>query len=71
MLASYANENRDNWDENLPFVLMAYRSTIHDSTSCPPNLLMFGHEISQPLDLILGKPPHTKHTPVLLIMSSG
>jgi hypothetical protein len=63
MLASYANENRDNWDENLPFVLMAYRSTIHDSTSCSPNLLMFGHEISQPVDLILGNPPYSEtHT---------
>ena len=56
MLASYANEHRNNWDENVPFVLMAYRCTIQESTGCSPNLLMFGHEINTPIDLILGNP---------------
>ena len=61
MLASYANKNRNNWGENLPFLLMAYRSTAQESTGCSPNLLMFGHEISSPIDLILGNPQGTSN----------
>ncbi|KAJ8333817.1 hypothetical protein SKAU_G00411360 [Synaphobranchus kaupii] len=39
-----AKHQRD-WDNHLPLVLMAYRSTVHDSTSCNPVLLMLGREI--------------------------
>lgn len=62
MLTSYANDNRNNWDENLPFVLMAYRSSIQDSTGCSPNLLMFGRENNSPIDLIIGNPPGTPNS---------
>ena len=57
MLTSYANDNRNNWDENLPYVLMAYRSSIQESTGCSPNMLMFGRENNSPIDLIIGNPP--------------
>ena len=63
MLSSYVNQNRDNWDDNIPFVLMAYRSTIQESTGCSPNLIMFGHEIMSPVDLMLGNPPSSP-TPI-------
>ncbi|XP_061170329.1 uncharacterized protein LOC133179639 [Saccostrea echinata] len=56
-MSAYANKNRDNWDDNIPFVLMAYRSTIQESSGCSPNLVMFGHEIMSPVDLMLGNPP--------------
>ena len=29
MLAMFAGENRDNWDDLLPVVMMAYRSSVH------------------------------------------
>ena len=32
MLAMFAGENRDDWDDLLPAVMMAYRSSVHDST---------------------------------------
>ncbi|MES9884898.1 MAG: reverse transcriptase domain-containing protein [Sedimenticola sp.] len=56
MLKAYVNENRSNWDEQIPFVLMAYRSTIHDSTGCTPNSLMLGREVALPIDLMVGNP---------------
>lgn len=59
MLTSYANDNRNNWDENLPFVLMAFRSSVQERTGCSPNLLMFGRENNSPIDLIIGNPPGT------------
>ena len=36
---------------------MAYRSTVHASTGCSPNLLMLNRECSFPIDIIAGNPP--------------
>jgi len=57
MLAMYVNDNRDDWDDHLPFIMMAYRASCHESTKCSPNLLMFGREITLPVDVMLGKNP--------------
>lgn len=35
---------------------MAYRSTIHESTGCSPNLLMLNREIAMPIDIVAGNP---------------
>ena len=42
MLAMFAGENRDDWDDLLPTVMMAYRSSVHESTGFSPYRLMFG-----------------------------
>ena len=42
MLAMFAGENRDDWDDLLPAVMMAYRSSVHESTGFSPYRLMFG-----------------------------
>ena len=52
MLRSTVQSNPQNWDEMLPFVLVAYRATIHESTKCSPNLLFFSAENRLPLDMI-------------------
>lgn len=57
MLSMYVNNNQSDWDDQLPFVLMAYRSTIHESTGCSPNLLMLNRECSFPIDIVAGNPP--------------
>ena len=44
MLAMLAGENRDDWDDLLPAVMMAYRSSVHESTGFSPCRLMFGEE---------------------------
>ena len=56
ILSLYVNENHSNWDEHLPFLLMAYRSTEQESTGFTPNKLMLGREISLPIDIIAGLP---------------
>ena len=56
MLSMYVNKYHSDWDEQLPFVLMAYRSTIHESTGCSPNLLMLNRECCMPIDIIAGNP---------------
>ena len=52
MLARVVNECRNDWDDHLPFVMRAYRASRHDSTKCSPNLLMFGREVTFPVDLM-------------------
>jgi transposase InsO family protein len=57
MLTSYINETRTDWEDHLPYILMAYRSTMQETTGCSPNLLMLGREVFLPLDLLVGSPP--------------
>ena len=55
MLQAMVDENPEQWDEHLPYAMMAYRATIHESTKCSPNLLLFGDENRQPVDLLYGE----------------
>ena len=45
-----------NWDEQLPFLSMAYRATPQSSTGLSPNYMMFGRETSMPVDIMVGPP---------------
>ena len=51
MLAMFAGENKDDWDDLLPAVMMAYRSNVHESTGFSPYRLMFGEECTLPMDI--------------------
>ena len=51
MLAMFAWENRDNWDDLYPSVMMAYRSSIHESTGFSLYRLMFGEQCTLPMDV--------------------
>ena len=59
MITSYVNDEQDNWDVNLNLVLSAYRSCVHETTGYTPNMLMFGREVSLPIQLTLGIYPET------------
>ena len=56
MLSAVVNENLDDWDDHLPYIMSAYRSSVQESTGCSPNLMMFGRENTMPLDLIFPLP---------------
>ena len=51
MLAMFAGDNKDDWDDLLPVVMMAYRSSVHNSTVFSPYRLMFGEECTLPMDI--------------------
>jgi hypothetical protein len=57
MLSMFVDEHQRDWDDHLPYVMMAYRTSVHESSGCTPNLLMFGREISLPIDIMVGLPP--------------
>ena len=62
MLSIFVNENRSDWDNYIPFLLMAYRSSQKQSTQCTPNLLMLLGEVRLPLGVIVRMPPGEKRT---------
>ena len=51
MLSMFVNDRRDNWNELLPFVMHAYRTSVHESTGYSPFHLMMGEECSLPQDV--------------------
>ena len=51
MLATVIDKNTD-WDELLPYVMMAYRSTVHSATGESPNMIMFGKQNALPIDVM-------------------
>lgn len=63
MLTMYVSTNQRDWDAQLPYVMMAYRSAEHETTGLSPNMLMFGHEVSTPLDLMFELPQLSKPVP--------
>lgn len=69
MLSAFVNENKDDWDAHLPYLMMAYRATPHISTKCSPNLLIIGREISCALDIMMGIPleNHRKLCPLMYL----
>ena len=47
----------DTWDEHLPMLMLAYRSSVQETTGSTPFNLMFGREVQLPVELMLGKGP--------------
>ncbi len=55
MLHAVVFEQRDDWDDHLPAVLSAYRSTPNSSTGLSPYRMVYGVEMTMPIDLVIGK----------------
>ena len=51
MLSMFVNDRRDNWHKLLPFVMHAYRTSVHESTGYSPFRLIMGEECSLPQDV--------------------
>ena len=56
MLGKVVSENQRDWDDHLPYVMAAYRASVHDVTGFSPNYLVFGRESRAPLDIVYGPP---------------
>ena len=56
MLSKYLETSQRNWDQVLPLVLMAFRSSKHESTNFSPCMMMLGREVDLPVDLIYPAP---------------
>ncbi len=54
MLRTVVSEQQDDWDDQLPALLSAYRSTPHGSMGMSPYRMLYGVEMTMPLDLVIG-----------------
>ena len=52
MLRKFTAEEKNNWDQLLPFLLFAYREVPQASTGFSPFELMFGRRVRGPLDIL-------------------
>ena len=59
LIHSYLESRLYDWDSFIPLLTSAYRSTTHPSTGFSPNFLMFGWEVTAPIDLLFPRPPST------------
>ncbi|KAJ8369382.1 hypothetical protein SKAU_G00094100 [Synaphobranchus kaupii] len=63
ILATTAEQCHWDWDLMIPYAVMAYRATKHSATGFTPNFMMFGREVSEPVDLVAGLPLDTDTAP--------
>jgi hypothetical protein len=59
-LTVFVQEHQRDWDIQIPLIMLAYRSSIHDATKYTPSYLLFGRETRLPIDLISGGVPERK-----------
>lgn len=56
ILATTSERCHWDWDLMVPMAVMAYRATKHSSTGFTPNMMLFGRELTEPADLVVGLP---------------
>ena len=56
MLAKCINEEQSNWSQQLPYLMMAYRTSVHEPTGYTPHFLFYGQEVCLPIDFMYPSP---------------
>ena len=56
MLARCVNDEQNNWSTQLPYVMTAYRTSVHESTGYTPHFLVYGREICLPINFMYPNP---------------
>ena len=57
ILSTTSDKCHFDWDKMIPLALMAYRASPHCTTGVTPNKMLFGREILEPIDIVVGLPP--------------
>ena len=57
MLTKVIERSQENWDDCLPYVMLAYRTSVHSSTGFSPASVLLGLEPRLPLDLMVPSLP--------------
>ena len=61
LLKAKVDSDVERWDEHIGACLMAYRTSVHQSTGCTPFSLMYRHEMKLPLDIMVGVPDEEEY----------
>ena len=68
MLAMFVSQEHDNWDDLLPFMMLAYNTTVHTTTGFTPYRLVFGDECNLPGNLVHREQTHHQGTQALTLL---
>ena len=52
MLSAFVTDTGLDWDQHIPYVMMAYRTSVNSSTGCTPQVMVYGQEANLPIDLV-------------------
>ena len=55
-LSKYVEDHQQDWGKHIPFLLMAYRTVVHEATGHSPSQLMLGRHLLLLIDLVLERP---------------
>ena len=64
LLAKTLDDFQSNWNHQAPYVMMAFRTSVHESTGYTPQFLVFGEKISLPIDIQYPLPEQPNKTNV-------
>jgi transposase InsO family protein len=53
LLSSFTNQENNDWDVYLPFVMFAYRNAVHSSTGYSPYYMLFARDPYLPMDSLV------------------
>ena len=67
MLSAFVAENQKDWDDRLPYVMMAYRSAVQDSTGVSPYSMLYGDDMPVPLDWVFKPPKNVPQDKILYV----
>ncbi|GFX74374.1 retrovirus-related Pol polyprotein from transposon 412 [Trichonephila clavipes] len=56
-LSLLASGNQQDWDRELQFYLLAYKSAVHETTGYSPSQMLFGRDLRLSSDLVFSRPP--------------
>lgn len=54
MLSKFVSKHQKDWDHYLPYIMMAYRSSVHETLGETLCFMMMGREATLPVDLLYG-----------------
>jgi len=56
-LKIFHHETQNLWDDGLPWLGLAFKTAVHDSTGSTPDILFLGREVKSPLQVWWDLPP--------------
>ena len=56
MIASYISDKQDDWDKHILLLMLACRSSVHETLGVSPAMMTFGRDLTLPINLVLGRP---------------
>jgi len=59
-------KNQKDWDEKIQYAMMAYRSSVHESSGETQSMLMLEREITLPIDIIFERVLMNQHLQQIL-----